>query len=258
MKRTGLKLGLDDRTLVALKAAGVNFTRLDPGISPEKTLGARDEKYFQHINEAQDLLAKGRYFDAEDRFTRAIATAPGDPLAAVGRIHAQLGAGMYISAATNLRRVFADNPELIAATFASTLVPTPERALQIKARLRDELLKAAEKATLGRDAALLLAYLGHITADQRAMREGVTEFRNRTPEDDDADLALGELLERLWFDTPTPAPAPAPVPAPAVEPAPASPEPAPRPPVIDIPANPAPAPAPDRAPRPPAIDLPPR
>ena len=204
MKSAGTKLGLSDSTLQALKAAGIRFERLDAGITPESKLGAMDEVYQGHMDAAQAFLKAGRYFDAEDRFSRAVATAPGDPMAAIGRIHAQLGAGLYVSAAMNLRRLMTDNPELIPSKFAPTLVPSAERAAVVKGRLRDDLARSEDKSQLGRDAALLLAYLGHITDDPDTTSEGVREFRKRTASDstlpDATDPALAELLERLWVE----------------------------------------------------------
>lgn len=203
MKSAGTKLGLSDSTLQALKSAGIRFERLDAGITPQPSGAGVDAAYQGHMEAAQNFLKEGRYFDAEDRFSRAVASAPGDPMAAIGRVHAQLGAGLYLSAAMNLRRLMTDNPELIGSKFAPALVPNAQRAATVKSRLRDDLARSDDKSQLGRDAGLLLAYIGHITDDQETTTEGLREFRKRIAADSSdptaTDPALAELLERLWL-----------------------------------------------------------
>ncbi|HPO93835.1 MAG TPA: hypothetical protein PL072_10235 [Phycisphaerales bacterium] len=200
MQSAGRKLGLSASTIKALKSAGVNFERLDAGMTPSNKTGEPDMIYQGHMEAGQRALGNGKWFDAEERFTRAMAAAPGEPMAVVGRVHAQIGAGLYLSAAQNLRRLFTDHPELVASRFAPEIGPQGQRAEEIKSRLRDELGKATEKSALGRDAGLLLAYLGHLESDTDAVRQGLAEFVRRVPEGDTADAALGELLKAVWTE----------------------------------------------------------
>lgn len=200
MQSAGKKLGLSASTIKALKSAGVNFERLDAGMTPSNKTGEPDMIYQGHMEAGQKALGNGKWFDAEERFTRAMAAAPGEPMAVVGRVHAQIGAGLYLSAAQNLRRLFTDHPELVASRFAPEIAPQGQRAEEIKSRLRDELGKATEKSALGRDAGLLLAYLGHLESDTDAVRQGLGEFVRRVPEGDTADAALGELLKAVWTE----------------------------------------------------------
>lgn len=152
--------------------------------------------YESHMVAGQDALTAAKFFEAEDRFTRAVAAMPGDPLAQVGRAHAQLSAGLYISAAANLRRLFSDHPEMIGATYGSNLVPTGQRADRIAEQLRADMTK--EIPALGRDAAMLLAYLGHIRSDPTFTREGLAEMAKRFDPNNPADAAFLDLSRAAW------------------------------------------------------------
>lgn len=199
-ERAGSRLGLSPQTVRALREAGVNFERLDGGLVQGPNRVVDQESYQRSMRAGQDLLAQGRFFDAEERFTRAIAAAPADAMAAIGRVHAQLGGGMYLSAASNLRRVITSHPELVGSTFAPELVPDAERSKRIRSQLMDVLeLRRGRGNALGREAGLLLAYLGHITRDQATVRRGLDEFAGRLTETERADQALVELLRGVWL-----------------------------------------------------------
>lgn len=199
MESAGRKLGLSDATLQALKAGGVRFERLDEGLNPQAKLGEQDAQYFEHIRAGQAFMAQRKYFDAEERFTRALASVPGDPMAAIGRMHAQLGAGLFLSSAMNLRRIIADHPEFANSTFAPELIPSAERLAEVRARLLDEIVKAGTNSALGKDSGLMLAYVGHISSDRPTVIRGLREFVRRIPDGDQKEQALGEFLARVWL-----------------------------------------------------------
>ncbi len=201
MARAGNKLGLTPETLRALRTAGVNFDRLDGGLLPSRGRRVDEESYKRSMAAGQDMLAAGRFFDAEERFARALSAAPADALASIGRVHAQVGGGLYLSAAANLRRLIIDHPELLASTFSEDLVPKPERVARIRGQLLDVLEAKRDRGNaLGRDAGLLLAYLGHITGDVQTTQRGLGEFEQRLNEDEKADAALAELLSKVWLE----------------------------------------------------------
>ena len=59
-------------------------------------------------------------------FQTALANKPADPLALVGRSHAELGAGIYAAAAYDLKFVFTRKPGIIAVKYdAQSLIPGP-------------------------------------------------------------------------------------------------------------------------------------
>jgi len=113
--------------------------------------------FTEHMHRGQEMLAADRWFEAEERFTSAALMRPGDVFAQAGRIHAQLGAGLYRSAGENLKQLIRSHPEMLAVRFNAALLPRDQRLTRIAGELRN---RAVENSQFGRDAALLLAYLG--------------------------------------------------------------------------------------------------
>lgn len=152
--------------------------------------------YDRHIAEGQRLLGLGLWFDAEEAFTRALLRREGDPIASVGRVHAQLGAGMPLSAAVSLRALFRAHPELIAVRYGEQLLPREPRKSHILEMLRNE---ASRNDGFGRDAAFLLAYLGHQYNSRDEVRAGfdaIARIDTYLAADQDA---LIEALRAVWL-----------------------------------------------------------
>ena len=82
---------IDPETLEIIRANDEEITYL---INPEAE--TRDI-YTEHMRAGEDLLSAGRYFDAEERFTSALSIRSGDVPAQLGRLHAQIGAGLVMS-----------------------------------------------------------------------------------------------------------------------------------------------------------------
>ena len=151
-----------------------------------------------HTTRGQELLGDGRWFEAEERFSAALRARPGDPMAAAWRVHAQIGAGMFVSAAVNLRNLLKGYPELINARFDAALLPSGDRLKAIRAQLRD---RAARDAGIARDAGLLLAYLGHQTGSPDDIRDGFAAVRRLARPDPESEPLFDELeriLIALW------------------------------------------------------------
>ncbi|MFM9958675.1 MAG: hypothetical protein ACKVZJ_11410 [Phycisphaerales bacterium] len=129
-----------------------------------------DEFFAAHMTKGEQHLADGRWFDAEERFALALSLHEGDPMAAAGRVHAQIAAGMYISAALNLRNLFRAYPELIAAKYDQKLLPRGARLETVRAQLR---ARSTRDTLLARDAGLLLTYLGWQTGSEQDVRDGM-------------------------------------------------------------------------------------
>lgn len=180
---------ISERALRAIRGAGERLETLVPE-GKERTLFA------ENLKAGQELMEQGRYFDAEAAFARAIAADAGDPLGLIGRVHAQLGAGLYVSAALNLRRVYQRHPELAGMTYAPELAPSKPRIDAIERHLRDQM--SMQDSGLGRDAPLLLGYLGHISGNDALRADGINEFANQVPFDNTGDRALAELLRGVW------------------------------------------------------------
>lgn len=165
-------------------------------IVPDPKGPVNQSLYGLNMAEGQDMLAAGRYFDAEDRFTRAMAAAPGDPMARVGRIHAQLGAGLFLSAATNYRNLLRDHPEVVAVKYGPAVLPSAERGKVIVEQLREEMADAG--SALKRDASLLLAYLGYQNGDEAMVTEGLDALAAQTDLANTPEQTLLQLLRGAW------------------------------------------------------------
>ncbi len=97
-------------------------------------------------------LQAGKYLDAAQAFQAAMVDQPQDPLAAVGRAHAEMGAGMYTSAAFDLKFVFTRKPELMGVKYADV-------GSFIPAGRQEFLLQDLKKLTTDKDAGGMAAFL---------------------------------------------------------------------------------------------------
>ena len=161
-----------------------------------------DDVYIDHIRTGERLISSERYFDAEERFTRALAIRPGDITAQVGRIHAQIGAGMVLSASVNLQSILTDFPQLAGTRYSERLLPSMARtaALVDGLRMRAGVVKVNEQL-LHEDprvrfsSGLLLAYLGYQSLDEQAVSDGLGVVHEVGS---DSDRRLARLLEQIW------------------------------------------------------------
>ncbi|MCL4220165.1 MAG: hypothetical protein KJZ65_02225 [Phycisphaerales bacterium] len=198
------RLFLDPATLRMLQNSGGTVAK---DFIPPDSLGV----YAEHMKSGQRLLASERYFDAEERFTQALTIRPGDVDAQVARIHAQLGAGMFLSAAVNLRTLFLEHPELVSARYEPALLPSARRIDETVSRLREALPEARrDDPTLralrqARAAGLLMAYLGYQTGDKNVLNEGLDAARHavdlvyrQAPNEEDArEARLLDLIRQV-------------------------------------------------------------
>jgi hypothetical protein len=183
--------GLPSGAAAALRDLKVEI----PNFAPEGF-----DAYAEHMTMGQKLLSSGRYFDAEERFTAALSSRPGDPTASLARVNASLGATLFRSAALNLRSLLFEKPEVAAVRFGRDTLPPPQRMNRIKAMLRQTLEQSQGPGA--RDTGLLLAYVGLHSKDAAAIAEGLKAMSQPVTEGDDANadrmIKLGTLLEAVW------------------------------------------------------------
>jgi len=165
-------------------------------ITTLKSTQTANQLFAEHMKEGERALADARWFDAEERFTAALTLNQGDPMAAAGRANAQLGSGMFLSAAVNIRNLFRAYPELMAVRFDEKLLPRAERLDKLREQLR---YRSRLDTPVARDAGLLLAYLGHQFQNQSDITEGFAVM-------DRVERALGvdrepldNALRMLWL-----------------------------------------------------------
>lgn len=151
--------------------------------------------YSLHMLRGQEALAQGRFFEAEERFTAALQQQVNDPMASIGRVHAQIGAGLYRSASFNLRSLFSAFPETIPATYDPSLFPAPDRLAAIIATLNDHVTK---RRLFARDASFLLAYISHQRGDVNGVIDAFKSMQTIADERGAPLTDLERILKDVW------------------------------------------------------------
>jgi len=189
---------IDPETLEVLRGAAAKQIEqyYDPGAVDRDIFG-------EHMSAGQRLIHNGRYFDAEERFTHALSIRPGDVSSQLGRFHAQIGAGMVLSASANLQALFTQYPEMIASRYTGELLPAPERIETLLERLKERAgisMPEFSSRTMDSDrvrisASLLLAYLGYQVEDRESLDAGLAMVMELGS---DADRRFASVLAQLW------------------------------------------------------------
>ena len=147
-----------------------------------------------------DAMAKGEFFRAEERYASVLQVLPNSAFAMAGLANAQLGAGLHVSAALSLRKLYAMHPEMIDTRLAPGILPPPARLDSALGAARDR-LAAASLPTASQelrsdrfDFGLVIAYIGFQTQQPTVLREGLDSMRATRPDD-----ALLTVLDRVWI-----------------------------------------------------------
>ena len=151
--------------------------------------------YGRHMREGEQHLAAGRWFAAEERFTSALGLQPGDPMAAVGRVHAQIGGGMFLSAGLNIQKLFRAHPELINVQYEGPLLPLGERLDEVNGLLVSRMRGENEFA---RGAAMVRAYLGFQRGERAWIEEGLGRVEEIERARGDGVSSLTRVLRSAW------------------------------------------------------------
>lgn len=183
--------GIDPAVLERLRAAGLPIETLARG-------GDGRDVYREHMARAERFMQEGRYFDAEERYTRAMSVREGDVSARIGRAHAQIGAGLYLSAAVNLRLAITDHPEIVGNKYATALIPSGQRGDRVMEQLAANVSAwdAGGPDRLGAESALLLAYMGYQRGERAPVERGLDALAGSAAE---GDRALVVLLRFVWL-----------------------------------------------------------
>lgn len=185
----------DPETMRMIRDAGGRVTSY-------AAVGTDRDAYAEQLAAAQRLMSEGRFFDAEERFTRAIALRPGEVTARIGRVHAQMGAGLILSAGVNLRALLREHPEVATTRYDAALLPSSSRLEEVAVFLGSALQSGGD---LTREAALLIAYLGYQSGNRSLLEGGLNAMRADTFTDGAGEAQpkapdpLADLLEALWL-----------------------------------------------------------
>jgi hypothetical protein len=158
-------------------------------------------------------MSRGEYFRAEERYGSVLQVLPNSATALAGVANAQLGAGLHVSSALSLRKLYAMHPEMIDTHFGAEVMPSAVRLEAALASARER-LDAANRPGASPDLqsdrfdfGLVIAYVGFQTDRPAVIREGLDAMRVARPDD-----AMLGLLQRVWLPPADAAPAPAPAP----------------------------------------------
>ena len=144
----------------------------------------------QLMTQAESRLQEGDFFDAESRFDRVLRINPGNPLALYGRANAQLGAGLYLSSALSLRKLFTSYPELIGSDLAPQFLPSETRLRLSLSKLLDRFERDSDIPSYG----LCYAYIGHLLDEPEIISVGLEHMKELESEE-----LLAELLRQIWI-----------------------------------------------------------
>jgi len=190
---------IDPRTLEILRSNDGVVTHLIDPDAEERDI------YGEHIAAGERLIRDGRYFDAEERFTSALSIRPGDVTAQIGRLHAQIGAGLVMSGALNLRALMTEHPEVIAQRYQEGLLPSQRRVDKMITNLRERIGLSGDRSGTGRPeesdrvrlaSALLLSYLGYQSGDPDQIRAGLRVISDIG---DPSDQRFVHLVRAVWL-----------------------------------------------------------
>jgi hypothetical protein len=164
-------------------------SKLDYKFAPLNSMAGVGTGAFQSsMQRAEAAMADGKFFTAEDHYSEAESISARHPLALIGRVNAEIGAGLYASAASNLRTIFTFNPQLIALRYGPKLLPGDQRLVRI-----DEDLQSLLTRDTTTNPPLLIAYLAYQRDDKAHITEALRVMGSRDPDD-----PLLPLLNRIW------------------------------------------------------------
>jgi len=164
----GLPGGIPGEDLRSTIARELLTAPARPGVRPQPlkitslASGVKAEGLRNLLARAEVLMKDGKFMSALDQYDAAELVSPGNNLVRLGKANAELGAGLYQRAATDLRSALGFDPVLTLAQFDLKAMMGTERLETI---VRD--LKAiAQKEETDPTPVLLLAYLAYNTGNE--------------------------------------------------------------------------------------------
>jgi hypothetical protein len=170
-------------------------------LSPEAATAGPVAAYDLTMAKAEQSLKAGRYLEAAETYQAALGLKPEDPLALVGRAHAEFGAGFYTTAAYDLKFVFIRKPEMVSVRY--------DVASFIPAQRQEFLMEDLQKLTLKKESAdaasFLYCYLCYQTGRTTALQAELKKWSERDSRDE-----WQVVLNRAWVQQKPAESAPAP------------------------------------------------
>ncbi|MSR69404.1 MAG: hypothetical protein EXS17_03565 [Phycisphaerales bacterium] len=145
------------------------------------------------LQTADRAMRDGRYISAEKVFTTAAQIAPAHPLPIAGLSNAQVAAGLQLSAATSLRRLFTEWPEMIDTRYGMEILGSQARVAEIGKKS----LERGAGSKYASEYGLVAAYVGHQLNDRAMIESGLALM-----ERDASDEVLTHALRVIWLEAP--------------------------------------------------------
>ena len=131
--------------------------------------GGTKEALDTMLRAGDESMRSKHYLTAERAFISGALIASSNPLPIAGMANSQVAAGLQISAAMTLRRLFMTWPEMIDTKYSLDILGSEERLQEIAA----DSLKMSEGSKYATDYGLVAAYIGHQLGDSTLMEKGL-------------------------------------------------------------------------------------
>ncbi|MEC8321053.1 MAG: hypothetical protein VX012_06565 [Planctomycetota bacterium] len=173
------------RTVEELLDSLTHRTELETFVDPKMR-----ERVAEVAGQAEEAMKGGDYFRAEERFSLALRLNPGNPILEAGLANAQIGAGLYRSAAVTLTSLFRKHPEMIDVGWSESTRPTATRLILAA----DDVEKIIERDPNGSTGlGIVVAYIGRQLGDRALIARGLDVI------DDPRVVSLVPKLRGIWL-----------------------------------------------------------
>lgn len=173
------------RTVEELLLAYAHRTSLDSVVDPQ--MRARTA---QIAAQAQQAMAEGEFFKAEGRLDLALKLSPGNPILEAARANAQIGAGLYRSAALTLAGLYRRHKEMMDVSWDESVRPSTARLLYAASDIQSMIAKDPKGSSgLG----IVVAYIGRQLGDRALVTKGLDLV------EDDRLTDLVKQLRTVWL-----------------------------------------------------------
>jgi tetratricopeptide (TPR) repeat protein len=141
------------------------------------------------LKRAEASLKDGRYLDAVEAYQLALQQDPANGLALVGKSHAELGAGMYQSAANDLKFAFTRNPQMVSVKYEmDNFIPAARQEFLFK-----DLATLATTKEMGNMGSFLLTYLDYQTGRDAELKTELQRWGDQPNHD-----SWQTVLQKAW------------------------------------------------------------
>ncbi len=168
----------EEQTDVSGPAESSISPRAQSVLNEYKTFTAfSEDKFEQHISDAESYLKQGKYYWAVDAYTLASFYKPDDPAAYFGKSHAMFAAGEYISSSLFLSRALKLSPELAWTKVDFVTILGDKEKLDTRITDIEEWLQRSGAA----DLEFLLGYVYYQTGDLDKAKAAIDSAYQKQP-----------------------------------------------------------------------------